>query len=204
MTPGLTRVAGMTPRTRRTPHAAATAALLAAGVILLAGCGGDRAAAAPVASSPATTGAATDSGAASAVDPDAGRADADDAAETPDATDPRDGPPLGEFLRRGNAICAAGNAELTAIGERAANADEAALLSSIAGEVVPSVRAQVAALRELGFPSGDVRLLTDLLAETDDVLDEWELDPSVAFSDTRINDLNTRLNDYGLTSCGDS
>mgnify|MGYP001063708909 CR=1 FL=1 len=108
------------------------------------------------------------------------------------------------FLRAGNRICGTGSAALAAIGDQVATDDEAAMVEAVADQVVPNIRAQVAQLRALGYPAGDARLLSGILDDTDDVLDAWQVDPEVAFDDTRMDDVNDRLNDYGLTRCGDS
>lgn len=108
------------------------------------------------------------------------------------------------FLRAGNRICGTGSAALAAIGDQVPAGDEAAMVAAVADEVVPNIRAQVAQLRALGYPAGDARLLSGILDDTDDVLDAWQADPVAAFYDTRMDDVNDRLNDYGLTRCGDS
>lgn len=108
------------------------------------------------------------------------------------------------FLRRGNRICAEGSAELAAIADAVPAGDEEALLRVIADQVVPNIRGQMAELRKLGYPVGDVHLLTGILDDTDVILDAWEVAPAIAFTDTRMDAIHDRLNDYGLTSCGDS
>jgi hypothetical protein len=106
------------------------------------------------------------------------------------------------FLRRGNAVCRAGNAALEDIGSDVAPDDEDALLAAITDEVVPNIRAQVAALRGLGSGVPGSARLTEVLDRTDAVLDAWVADPAVAFTDTRMDTINARLDDLGLTSCG--
>ena len=108
------------------------------------------------------------------------------------------------FLREGNRICAEGSAALAVIGEATDGEDEQALLSVIADEVVPNIRGQVAGLRALGYPAGDARRLSAILDDTDAVLDAWAADPAMAFTDAQMEAVNDRLDDYGLTSCGDS
>ncbi len=117
------------------------------------------------------------------------------------ASDP---PTRRSFLLEGNALCAAGSAGLAVIGSDVEDDDETALLAVITGRVVPNVRGQVAGLRALGYPAGDGRRLSGILEDTDAVLDAWASDPTMAFTDTRMDAIHDRLYDYGLTSCGES
>jgi hypothetical protein len=126
---------------------------------------------------------------------------ASDAASEADKQSP---PTRSAFLREGNRICAAGSAALAVIGEGTDGQDEAALLGVIADQVVPNIRSQVAGLRALGYPAGDARRLSGILDDTDAVLDAWAADPAMAFTDTQMEAVGDRLDDYGLTSCGDS
>ncbi len=69
---------------------------------------------------------------------------------------------------------------------------------------MPEIRDQVDDLRALGYPAGDRAELRAILDDTDDVLDRWQADPALAFTDTSMATINDRLDDYGLSSCGDS
>lgn len=179
----------MTPRRRAALVGTITVTLLG-----LAGCGGSPSAQAtadptvpPVDRAPAL---ASEAASAPAADP---------------AVESASGSPTRKaFLREGNAVCAQGSAGLVGIGEAVPADDEAALLAAIADQVVPNVRNQMSGLRALGYPPGDRRRLSGILEDTDAVLEEWASDPAVAFTDTRMDAINDRLYDYGLTSCGES
>ena len=189
----------MTPRHRATLVASAAVALLGLG-----GCGDkDADALAPVTGAAAATADGTLAAPAEVPAPTTTTSPSDVDPQASETTAPSS-PSLRSYLRQGNKICLAGSAGLSAIGADVAGYAEPDLLIAIAERVVPNVRDQVAGLRALGYPAGDVRRLSGILGDTDAVLDAWVSDPTVAFTDTRMDTIKNRLYDYGLTSCGDS
>ncbi|MDP2775362.1 MAG: hypothetical protein Q8O61_17550 [Nocardioides sp.] len=106
-----------------------------------------------------------------------------------------------EFLEQGNTICSAGNLAVDEIGGSVDKHDQEQLLTAIKEQVVPLVRGQLDDLRALGYPDGDKEILEAIYADTEDVLDSWEDDPSQALTDERMAPINERLGDYGLTKC---
>ena len=187
----------MTRTPRSSVLAYASGLVLSGAAVLVAGCSADAQVSAPplVATTPPVEVLST---------PDQAKREAPGADEAVAATARADAPRRQTFLRAGNRICDEGSAALAAIGERVPAGDEAAMVAAVAEQVVPNIRAQVAQLRALGYPRGDARLLSGILDETDDILDAWQADPVAAFDDTRMDDVNDRLDDYGLTRCGDS
>jgi hypothetical protein len=112
-----------------------------------------------------------------------------------------------DFVEQANAICADGNDELDAAGEDVDFNDEDAFSAFVTDELVPSVRQQIADIRDLGFPEGDEDELDAILDDASADVDNIEDDPASvgeAFSNNEdpFDDVNQRLNDYGLTECG--
>ena len=74
--------------------------------------------------------------------------------------------------------------------------------SGVTDGLVPNIRGQLEDIRALGFPEDDEDTVDSALSAADDVLDEVEADPSILLSADPFADVNTALNDYGLTECG--
>lgn len=170
-------------------------ALLAVGVI---GCGGgDRETTEPSATTDVPSAAAPSATVSEAtempstVEPSAIR--------TPDAT--VDGVlTQQQFVEQGNAICAAGSAEIEDADRSLAGSSTEFFLDTVA----PNIRQQVEAMRALGFPAGDEETLEAIFDDTEQVLAEIESDPArVGRPPNPFADLNERMADYGLTTCAE-
>jgi hypothetical protein len=118
-----------------------------------------------------------------------------------------------EFIKQGNAICAAGNEELDSqfeefseendIGE---NEEPSQELQEEAAEtiLVPGVSTQLEELRALGTPEGDGGEADAILTGAEEALEEIEDDPSKAFdAGTGFDQVNKESREYGLTVCGE-
>lgn len=114
-----------------------------------------------------------------------------------------------EYLDQGNEICADASDALDDAAEEAglAQADAAGQVSFIQTEVVPSVRRQIADLRELGFPPGDEEELDDLYDDAEDTLIVLARDPASLLrieGESPFAAINMRLADYGLEDCSEA
>ncbi|MGH9181392.1 MAG: hypothetical protein ACRDY5_06720, partial [Acidimicrobiales bacterium] len=111
-----------------------------------------------------------------------------------------------EFLKQANAICKKGDAR---IDKEAENIDDEADTEEVAAfiedTVLPETRAQVDDVDDLKPPENLADDVDEALAATRRALDKVEDDPEGAIEDGEeiFADANERLNDLGLTECGD-
>ncbi len=154
-------------------------ALLAAlGVLAIAGCGGGDD------SSTSTTGASGATGVA--------------------------GAPLSEdeFLKQGNAICAAGNKEIDQAAQDAFTGQQPtdAQLQQFADIAVPSIQGQIDAIRALPAPEAIADQVTTFLDDAQSALDDVKADPSLFAAGDGANDpfadVNQQAKALGLDECG--
>jgi hypothetical protein len=105
-----------------------------------------------------------------------------------------------EYLAQGNAICAAGNAELQATDDFDPK-DEAAFDAFVTDTLVPNIQGQVDQLRE-GIPEGDEDTVNGILDDAEAKLDEIEADPqTLQGGSDPFSEINKELDAYGLTTC---
>jgi hypothetical protein len=118
-----------------------------------------------------------------------------------------------EFLKQGNAICAAGNKELSEGFESFAkennlkhNKPSEAQFEELAETVlIPSVSAQISEVRELGTPEGDEGEIDEFLTNAEEALEELEEEPSLAGAEgpeEPFFNVNKEASAIGLTACG--
>jgi hypothetical protein len=114
-----------------------------------------------------------------------------------------------EFLAEGNAICAEGNAELDAAAQElfqsGGRPTPEELETFATDNLVPSVQGQIDDIRALEAPEGDEDTINSLLDQAEDVLAEVEADPEGTLGPQASDpfaEVNTELQDYGLTTCG--
>ena len=135
----------------------------------------------------------------------AGCGDDDDSG---DSSNPDGGDALtkAQFLRQGNAVCAAGNAELEAEGATLGTEPSPQDIEDFAlDELVPNIRNQIDALRELAPPAGDEDEVDAILTAAEDGVEAIEQDPASAFNDGSadpFDEANQLAAEYGLTACG--
>lgn len=113
-----------------------------------------------------------------------------------------------EFLRKGNAICAAGNKEINAQGKKIFGKNRKptkAQLKQFATQVlVPSVEKQVNQIKALGAPAGDEAKVKAILDAADQGVAKGKQDPLVLVKDSGdpFKRANKLARDYGLNVCG--
>ena len=124
--------------------------------------------------------------------------------------DGKKAPSKAEFLRKGNAICAAGNREIDAgakkmFGTGNNKRPSASQIKEFATDVaLPSVERQVAQLKKLTPPKGDEDKVKEILDAADQGLAKAKQDPSslAAESGGPFERANQLANAYGLRVCG--
>ena len=156
----------------------ALAALAAAGALFVAGCGGGDDSSSTTASS--ASGATGASGTALTTE---------------------------EFLKQGNAICAAGNkdtqqaAEQTFTGQKPTQAQ----VEQFASVLVPSVQSQIDAISALTPPADLADQVSTFLDDAQSALAKVKADPSLLLandSDGPFADVNAQAKQIGLDECG--
>ncbi|MCU1453341.1 MAG: hypothetical protein JWN46_1487 [Acidimicrobiales bacterium] len=106
------------------------------------------------------------------------------------------------YVTQGNAICAAGNARLQAVGKTIDTNNRAAVDQAVKDKVVPDIRGQIKDLRALGYPKGDKDKLSAIYDKVEAELDIWAKDPSKSNGSTVMSAANKELTAYGLSECG--
>jgi hypothetical protein len=113
-----------------------------------------------------------------------------------------------EFLAKGNAICAKGNQELNAAGNKAfsdGQPSQAELDKFATDTIIPNIQQQIDGLDALPAPSGDEDQVQAIVDAAQSALDKAKQDPSV-LTDQGGSDpfaqANKLADAYGLTKCG--
>lgn len=108
-----------------------------------------------------------------------------------------------EFVKQGNAICAAGNKTLDAAAQGIFTSQNPsdAQLQQFADAAVPSIQGQIDAIRALPAPSADADAVTTFLDTAQSVLDDVKSDPNLFGSGDPFKEVNAQANDLGLTEC---
>ena len=111
-----------------------------------------------------------------------------------------------QFLEQGNAICAAGNAELEAEGAGLGTAPTPGEIEDFAlRELVPNIQNQLDELRTLTPPAGDEEQVEEILTAAEEGVAAIKEDPARAFDDAGADPFDTAnqlAEDYGLVACG--
>ena len=114
-----------------------------------------------------------------------------------------------EFIESADAICAANDEQLEAIGEDLpadATAEEIAAL--LLDEAMPLFREQIAELRALELPEDDAANLEELWDQLEASADEFEAaiaqDPVAALQTDPFAEEYAFANEYGMQECGNS
>lgn len=157
----------------------AGALMVALVAILVAGCGGGD----------DTTSSTTDAGASGAT----GSAGTELTAE--------------EFLKEGNAICAAGNKEIDSQANQTFSGgqpSQAQIEQFATDTLIPSIQGQIDDIRALTPPADLADQVDTFLTEAESALGEIENDPSLAAAngnDGPFADVNSQAEQIGLTEC---
>jgi len=115
-----------------------------------------------------------------------------------------------EFVAKGNAICAQGNQEIQAAGQKAfpkgqqpTQADEENFATDT---VIPSIQEQIDGIDALPAPSGDEDQVQAIVDAAQSALDKAKQDPSLLTGQAQGGDpfaqANKLADAYGLTKCG--
>jgi len=113
-----------------------------------------------------------------------------------------------EFLAKGNAICAKGNQEIQAAGEKAfpqgqqpTQADEDKFATDT---LIPNIQQQIDGIDALPAPSGDEDQVQAIVDAAQAALDKGKQDPSLLTGDGSdpFAQANKLADAYGLTKCG--
>jgi hypothetical protein len=113
-----------------------------------------------------------------------------------------------EYLAQGNQICKQGEAELDAVADETFSGgepDQATLEAFVNDALIPNVQGQIDQLRDLGIPEADEEQVTQILDEAELALQDIKEDPSLAAGqggEDPFAEVNTKLDEYGLTACG--
>jgi ABC-type transporter Mla subunit MlaD len=69
---------------------------------------------------------------------------------------------------------------------------------------IPATRDEIARIRAIGLPAVDTNRLNGVLFDMEAVLDDLAADPNAVLEEgsTLFDEINQRLDDYGLTACG--
>jgi hypothetical protein len=109
------------------------------------------------------------------------------------------------FLKKANAICKKGNAELAKATSSIDPSDKDAAISAIKDKVVPNIQGQIDDIRDVGFPKADKDKLGGIFDNAQSVLDKVKDDPeAIMSSDDPFADINKDFGAYGLTDCASS
>ncbi len=109
-----------------------------------------------------------------------------------------------EYVKKGNAICAHGNATQQAaaasLGEHPSQAQIEALVT---GTLIPGIQSQIDAIRALGAPSGEEATVSHMLDVAQEDLDKVKSNPSALAQESAHPFANFAAiaHPYGLTEC---
>ena len=108
------------------------------------------------------------------------------------------------FVEQANAICAEGNQATNAAADEIFTGGEptGAQLDQYAEIAIPSIQAQLDAIRALTPPEDTAGDVTSFLDDAETALDEVEADPAVLTSGDPFADVNTQAKALGLDECG--
>lgn len=115
-------------------------------------------------------------------------------------------PTKAEFVKKGNAICKAGNAKIKLAGKKVFKGKPTSQqLNAFATKVlIPNVQAQVTAIKNMTPPKGDESKVKAIVDSAQKGLDKGKVNPALLTQNgpgpfARSNKLTTA---YGLTVCG--
>jgi hypothetical protein len=114
-----------------------------------------------------------------------------------------------EFVRKGNAICAAGNKEINTQGKKLFGGSQKQpskpQMKRFANDVlIPSVQKEIDQLRKLGPPAGDESKVKSILDAAQQGLDKGKQDPLSLTQNNAgpFKKANAMARQYGLKVCG--
>ncbi len=114
-------------------------------------------------------------------------------------------PTKSDFVVEANAICDEQSKLIGAVGAGLGESPSADAVDEFVKDTfVPAVRDEVGRIRALGFPPEDANKLNGVLFDIEGVLDDLSEDPGAVLDAGAgpFDDINRRLDEYGLTACG--
>jgi hypothetical protein len=106
-----------------------------------------------------------------------------------------------EFVAKANAICAKADPTLSAAEAKLeTQPPKAEIAALVRGTYVPSIQAQIAAIRALGVPSGERASVARMLVLAQADLAKIESNPALIATDA-FRDFANVAHSYGLTAC---
>ena len=108
-----------------------------------------------------------------------------------------------DFLAKGNAICKKGNKVTNAAGSKLGKSpSKAQIIAFVKSTEVPSIQAQITAVRALGAPSGDQATVTKFLDLAQADLNKIKSNPAVVAGKTnQFANFAKIAHPYGLKAC---
>ena len=109
-----------------------------------------------------------------------------------------------EFVVQGNAICARGNAEIGAAGEKVGGPPGTPEFDAfVTDTLAPNIQGQIDDIRALGPPEEDADQVNAMLDEVQAVVDRIAADPGFAAESKQdpLDPVTEDLVAYGLTEC---
>jgi hypothetical protein len=116
-------------------------------------------------------------------------------------------PTKAEFLKKGNAICKAGDTKTNAAAKKQFNGgkpNQAETLAFVKSTVLPDVSKQVDGIDALTPPKGDEKQVQAIVDSARAALNKAKADPKLLTSNTAFAKTNKLTKAYGLTVCGGS
>jgi len=109
-----------------------------------------------------------------------------------------------DFIKKADAICTTGDAEITKLQDKVDSTDQKAIEAFYVKAATASLD-QISKVRDLGFPKGDEDRLDKDLKASEDAFEKVKADPSKTeelASDKTIETAQKDLQKYGLKKCG--
>jgi hypothetical protein len=106
-----------------------------------------------------------------------------------------------ELVAKANAICTTGNGPILAAGAKlAAHPSPAQVVAAVQSTYVPSIEAQIRAIKALGVPPGEQATITKMLKLAEADLDKLKRNPALVGTDV-FGGFARVAHPYGLTAC---
>jgi hypothetical protein len=106
-----------------------------------------------------------------------------------------------ELVAKANAICTTGNGPILAAGAKlAAHPSPAQVVAAVQSTYVPSIEAQIRAIKSLGVPPGEQATITNMLKLAEADLNKLKRNPALVNTDV-FGSFARVAHPYGLTAC---
>jgi hypothetical protein len=106
-----------------------------------------------------------------------------------------------ELVAKANAICTSGNGPLLAAGAKlASHPSQAQVVAIVQSAYLPSIEAQITAIKALGVPPGEQATITKMLRLAEADLNKLKANPALVATDV-FGGFARVAHPYGLTAC---